>query len=323
MKDRLITFGLIALLIAAAGLIIYIHISTAQAWLLNKKLQIAGSETTAQVLALEETISVRGPSYCEVTFAYDAANERFTKTSKVSQDFCHIFDVGSQAEILYLTTEPETADLTWGGYVDMQFFIMLLCDGGVSLVAIFAAIGYKINNRITRQNSTEITLHPPTLPLVIVPPRGSQLMDMGCIFPFGLLVMGLMGFAFISALVNWQESGVALPLVLLVSGAPFFAFGAFLVYLSLKDFVHSFTFTADHIFVRHILGRSKKYPAATLRNVTLEARPLRGERKAFVVVLYFADGTQIDVQSSNFFHSDDYAPETLQQLRTHLQELYF
>lgn len=76
MKDRLITAALILLLLASLGLIVYVHISTTQAWLLDQKLREEGVETAVTVLTLTRHNPTRGASYCEVDFAYTINHRR-------------------------------------------------------------------------------------------------------------------------------------------------------------------------------------------------------------------------------------------------------
>lgn len=321
MKERLIGITLIIFLAAAAGLIIYVHVSTTRAWLAAQRLREEGMTTAVTVLALTEHNSVRGPSYCEVSFRYDVNDSVYNRTTKVSLDFCQIFGEGSPAEALYLVDDPDTADLTWGGYTETQFFIMLFCDSTAVLLAVVAAIAYWLNQRTIEQNNNRLSQRP-DFPLTITPPRGSQLMDVGCLFPFGLLVTGLMGAAMGAALINWREMDPGLAIVLFLSAAPFFAFGLLIIYLALKDFVHSFTFTADQIQIRPILRRSQSYPATHLQDIIIEVRPLRGHRKSYALVLQFQDGRKIDMQRSSFADDDNHPPQSLRQLQTHLKQLY-
>ena len=321
MKDRLITITLVLVLAAAAGLILYLHISTTRAWLRDQWLRDEGVATAVTVLTLIEHNSVRGPSYCEVTFAYTVNDTNYQKTTKVSTDFCQIFGEGSQVEALYLVDEPATADLTWGGYTETQFFIMLFCDGAAVLLAIVAAVAYRLNQKPDQRNSHLLNQNP-GFPLVITPPRGAQLMDIGCLFPFGLLVTGLMGAAMGTAIINWREMAPGLPLVLLLSATPFFAFGLFIIYLALKDFIHSFTFTADQIQVRHILWHSQNYSVTHLQDIIIEMRPLRSHRKSYALVLQFQDGRKIDMQRSSLADDDNHPPQSLRQLQTYLKQLY-
>jgi hypothetical protein len=321
MKDRLITITLVLVLAAAVGFIIYVHISTTRAWLQDQQLRQEGVATAVTILTLTEHNSVRGPSYCEVTFSYNVNNSVYNRTTKVSLDFCQIFSEGSQVEALYLVDEPETAELTWGGYTETQFFIMLFCDGTAILLAVVAAIAYWLNQRTNQQNSHLISQNP-GFPLVITPPRGSQLMDVGCLFPFGLLVTVLMGGAMAAAIINWRKMDPGLPIVLFFSATPFFAFGLLIIYLALKDFVHSFTFTADQIQVRPILRRRQSYPATDLQDIIIEVRPLRSQRKNYALVLQFRDGRKIEMQRSSFADDDNYPPQSLCQLQTHLKQLY-
>lgn len=319
MKDRLITAAIILVLLASVGLIIYAHISTTQDWLLAQKLREEGLETAVTVLTLERHSSTRGPTYCEVEFTYTLDDTNYTKTTKVSADFCSIFGEGSQADALYLAGEPETAELSWGGYIENQFYIMLFCDGGVVLLAITATIAYWLNQR-GHQQTTHLLEQQPGFPLTITPPRGSQLTDVGCLFPFGLLVTLLMGGAMAAAIINWREMDPGLPIVLFLSAIPFLAFGLLIIYLALKDFIHSFTFTADQIQVRYFLFKRQHYPLAQLQTIAIEMRPLRSSRKTYALVLRFQDGSQIDMQRSSW--TDDEPPPAMRQLQTHLRNLY-
>ena len=321
MKDRLVGVGIILVLIGSLSLIIYLHVSTTRAWLLDQRLREEGVATAVTVLSLTEHNPVRSSSYCEVTFNYKVNGVVYNRTTKVSLDFCQIFGEGSQAEALYLADDPGTAELTWGGYTEMQFFIMLFCDGAAMLLAIVAAIAYWLNQKANQKNSQLLSQNP-GFPLVITPPRGSQLMDVGCLFPFGLLVTVLMGGAMGAAIINWHEMDPGLPIVLFLSATPFFAFGLLIIYLALKDFIHSFTFTAKQIQIRPVLRRRQNYPATHLQDILIEMRPLRSQRKTYALVLQFQDGRRIDMQRSSLADDDNHPPQTLCQLQTHLRQLY-
>ena len=321
MKDRLITAAIILLLLAFVGLVIYLHISTTRAWLLNQKLREEGVATAVTVLSLSQHNPTRGVSYCEVDFIYTINDSDYSKTTKVSPDFCTIFREGSQVEALYLAGEPETADLAWGGYIELQLYIMLFCDGTAILLAVAATIAYWLNQR-TNKRTSQLLDQQSGFPLIITPPRGSQLMDVGCLFPFGLLVTVLMGGAMGMGIFRWREMAPGLPIVLLLSATPFFAFGLLIIYLALKDFIHSFIFTAEQIRIRHILLKNKAYPAFHLQDINIEVRPLRSSRKTYVLVLHFQDGTAIDMQHSSFADDNNHPPESLRHLQTHLRQLY-
>ncbi len=321
MKDRLITAAIILLLLAFVGLVIYLHISTTRDWFLSQQLREEGLATAVTVLSLSQHNPTRGASYCEVDFAYTLNDNNYNKTTKVSPDFCSIFSEGSQVDAHYLAGKPETADLIWGGYIENQFFIMLFCDGAAVLLAIAAAIAYWLNQR-SRQQTSILLQQQPGFPLTIKPPRGSQLMEVGCMFPFGLLVTVIMGGAISIAFLNWREMESGLPIVLILSASPFFAFGLLIIYLALKDFIHSFTFTADQIYLHHILFKNKTYPASHLQNIKIEARSMRDHRKTYVLVLHMKDGTTIDMQHSNFADNHSHPPESLRQLQIHLKQLY-
>ena len=321
MKDRLITIGLILFMLAFVGFVIYLHISTTQDWLLAERLREEGMTTAVTVLQLSRHDPHRGTSYCQVDFAYTLDGSDYSKTTKVSADFCSLFNEGDQANAYYLAGEPETADLTWGGYTELQFFILLLCDGLAILLAITATIAYWLNKRSHQQTSNLLQEHS-DFPLTIKPPRGSQLMEVGCMFPFGLLVTVLMGGAMAAGIINWREMPAGLPIVLILSASPFLAFGLLIIYLALKDFVHSFIFTAEQIHVRHILFKNKTYPASHLQKVKIEVRPLRGQRKAYALVLQFQDGTAVDMQHSNSADEYNTPPQSLRQIQAHLKQLY-
>ena len=87
MKDRLITITPVLVLAAAVGLIITLHISTTRAWLLDQQLRDEGVATAATVLTLTEHNSVRGPSYCEVTFTYTVNDTNYQKNTLILTEF--------------------------------------------------------------------------------------------------------------------------------------------------------------------------------------------------------------------------------------------
>ena len=133
----LVLFLLCGSWLGICGGIVYYHISVYTEWQLQEKLIKTGVEAEGVILTLEETSSSRGASHCDVTFEYKPFGlSKLQTTDRVTQDFCQIFSPGSTVTVRYLPLNPTQVRVQWGGYNELQIFILVIVDlllGGTAL----------------------------------------------------------------------------------------------------------------------------------------------------------------------------------------------
>jgi hypothetical protein len=127
--------------LAICGGIPYYHYVVYQEWQLQEQLLQTGVETDGVILTLEEVSSSRGASHCDVTFEYKPFGLGKLQTAdRVTQDFCQIFSPGSTVTVRYLPRNPTQARVQWGGYTELQIFILVVVDvmlGGTFLYGVW------------------------------------------------------------------------------------------------------------------------------------------------------------------------------------------
>lgn len=126
--------------LAICGGIPYYHYVVYTEWQLQERLRQTGVEGEAVIVTLEEVSSSRGASHCDVTFEYKPFGlAKLQAADRVSQDFCQIFTPGSTVTVRYLRSDPTQARIQWGGYTELQIFILAVVDlmlGGTFLYGV-------------------------------------------------------------------------------------------------------------------------------------------------------------------------------------------
>lgn len=288
MKQKLKDFGLGLLVVGSmlftCGLLSYKTVETVQLWQLTQALRERGVEATGQVVALELHDVYRGTDYCEVIYQFrpDTLVVR-QKTTRVSDDFCNIFDVGSQVTVLYLPGDSQQSDLVWGGYVELQVFMLGLLVGGLFLVGLVAAIGLWLSSRFVPK------ARPDGATLLIKVDPGSIFVSVVAYSVFAILTLPTGAIVLGVVISRMGEQVWVVTLLAGLTALLFVGLGLGCVYGMLFTVNRYYVFGVQKIWVRGLVGQRVFDPAGLSKIRTLSTLPNQPHKTSYVIELSLPD----------------------------------